>query len=645
MTHPSVRFTVAAALCGAGLSLTLSSPPARADSAAGPIEDMVVTASRIPTRADTVGSTVSTVSRPMIEQREAVHGAAVLQDVPGLAVSRLGGYGAQTQVRVRGAEANQVLVLIDGVKANDPAGSDEFDFSTLTLHDVESLEVVRGPQSALWGSEATAGVINITTRRAEGPLAEGFVEGGSRDTLYTGLRLGTGGRHGGIVLNAAYFDTTGESAAAAGTEDDGYENLTASASGRWLPDSRSRLAFAARYTAAKVAFDGTDFSTGLPADADLVSRNDFLTLMGEGGLTVLDDRWDHSLRLTWLATDREQERDGDWESSTGADKLGVYYQSTLSFAPADQRLVVALDYEDERFEQRGFTVFDDPNQDQKRRKLGWVLEYLATPLAGLDLSASIRFDDNSDFRDVTTYRLTGSYRFADTGTRLHGSYGTGQKAPTFIEQFGYYVDSFIGNPDLKPEQTAGFDLGIEQPFGAGRWRAGLTWFNERLTDEIVTTFDPGSFLATADNLSGRSRREGLEATLAAELTAALTATASYTYVDATQPDGAAEIRRPRHMAAAGAHYRLLSGRAGVNVNLSYSGPQRDTIFPPPTYAQETVLLDDYLLVTLTGRFALTDRLDVYLRADNLLDEAYTEVVGYRAPGRSLHLGLRFGAGR
>ncbi len=608
------------------------------------IEDMVVTASRVPTRPDTVGSSVTIVDRSALAQRKAVHGATVLQDVPGLAVSRLGGYGAQTQVRVRGAEANQVLVLIDGVKANDPAGSDEFDFSALTLHDVERMEIVRGPQSALWGSEATAGVINITTRQTDRPLASGFAEGGSRDTLYTGLRLGTGGAAGGIALNASYYDTRGESAAASGSEDDGYENLTVGLNGRWRPTAVSRLAVAGRYTRTQVAFDGTDFTTGLPTDADLTSDNAFLTLMGEAGVTLFD-RWDHSLRVTWLETDRDQSRDGAWESSTAADKVGVYYQATLSLAPADQRLIAAVDYEEERFSQRAPVGFDDPNQDQKRRKLGWVAEYLVAPLVGLDLSASLRLDDNSEFRDVTTYRLTASYRIPDTGSRLHGSYGTGQKAPTFIEQFGYYADSFLGNPDLVPEQTAGFDLGIDQRFAADRWRLGLTYFNERLTDEIVTVFDPVTFLATADNLAGRSRREGIEAELEAALTDALTITASYTLVDAVEPDGAPEIRRPRHMAAGNVDYRLLAGRAGINVNLSYTGSQRDTIFPPPSYVPETVPLDAYLLVTLTGRFALTERLQVYLRADNVFDEAYTEVVGYRSPGRSVHAGLRFETGR
>lgn len=629
--------------------LLLSAAPLRAAQDGDPVgklEEIVVTANRTGTPRESVGSTVTVVERSTIDDRRAVHGGVLLQDVPGLAVSRLGGHGAQTQVRVRGAEANQVLVLIDGVKANDPAGSDEFDFGALTLHDVERMEIVRGPQSALWGSEAAAGVINVTTRQAEEPLtASGFLEGGSRGTVYTGLSLGSGGSRGGLILNTAFFDTRGESAATAGREKDGYRNLTVGLNGRWKPNEDLRFAFASRYSDVDADYDDVDFTTGLPADADLLSRNTRLTLMTEAGLTAFDERWDQTVRVTWLDTDRDQRRDGGWESSTAAEKLGVYYQSTLSFAPASQRLIAALDYEDETFEQRGFVGFADPNQKQDRRKLGAVAEYLLAPLAGLDLGGSVRFDDNSDFRDVSTYRFTASYGLAGTRTRLRGSYGTGHKAPTFVEQFGFYPDSFTGNPDLKPERTRGFDLGVEQGFGRDRWRVGLTYFSERLTDEIVTTFDPVSFLATPENLSGRSSREGVEISLDGSVTESLQVSASYTHVDAEQPDGTAEIRRPRHMASANVDYRLLAGRAGINVNLSYSGTQRDTIYPPPSYAPQTLALSDHLLVDLSGRLRVSERLEVYVRAENVFDEHYTEVAGYRSPGRSVHLGLRYGGGR
>ncbi|MEJ2089177.1 MAG: TonB-dependent receptor plug domain-containing protein, partial [Gammaproteobacteria bacterium] len=218
--------------------LTMSAHVAGAEEAPA-VETLVVTAHRVPLSEAEVGSSVTSVGRDLMDQRQIVLVSDLLQDVTGLAVSRLGGPGGQTQVRVRGAEANHVLVLIDGVKANDPAGGDEFDFSSLTAWDVGTIEVVRGPQSALWGSEATAGVINIITRGpGDGLSAAGFVEGGSRDTLYTGARVGAGGERGGLVLNGSWFETRGESAALAGVEDDGLENLTLGLSAGRQPDER-----------------------------------------------------------------------------------------------------------------------------------------------------------------------------------------------------------------------------------------------------------------------------------------------------------------------------------------------------------------------------------------------------------------------
>ena len=607
-----------------------------------PLETLLVTAHRVVVPAADAGSSASRLDRDLLERRQTIHAADLLQDVTSVSVSRVAGYGSQTQLRLRGAEANQVLVLIDGVKANDPAGSDEFDFSLLTAYDIEQIEVIRGPQSALWGSEATAGVINITTRQVSGgPGASGFVEGGSNDTFYGGGRFGTGSDSAGISFNGSYFDSAGESSALAGSEPDGSRNLTAGINGFWAPGQNSRISFSGRYTDAEVAFDGLDFATGLPADADLVSNNELLLLKAEARSSVFDEHWDHLARLTWLDSDRHQLRDGDWDSGTSARKLGAYYQSTVRLDPASQQLIFGLDYEREEFEQRGAAGFFDPNQDQERDKVGAVLEYLVAPASGLNLSASLRRDDNSDFDDVTTYRLTASFMVPSGNTRVRTSFGTGQKAPTFIELYGFYPDFFTGNPDLEPETSRGFDVGLSQRL-FGTWQAELGYFNERLDNEIVTVFLPDTSLSSVENLDGSSRREGAEAELQGRLTDRLSLALSYTYTDSKDPQGVREIRRPRHMAAANLHLDALRGRAGVNLNLSYTGSQTDRVFLPPSYQGQTVALDDYLLVNLTGSYRFTERFELYLRADNLADEDYLNVAGYRTPGRSVHLGIRLG---
>jgi len=624
----------------------------RAESAtAEDIENIVVTASRIPLPLDQTGSAVSVIDRQLLENRQSVFTVDVLQDLPGVAVSRTAGIGSVTDVRIRGAEANQVLVVIDGVEANDPALGDTFDFTSLLSYDIETLEVLRGPQSALWGSDATAGVINVTTRNGtEGFNGDVFVEGGSFDTVFGGTSTAWNTARGGVDFNASYFDTDGENASLEGSEDDGYDSLNMNLQTRYQPSDNSRISLFSRYTSGTSEYDGTDFQTGLPTDSDLRSDDDLLLAGISGGFTLLDGLWDQSLRLTYLDSDHQQKENGSSTARSRADKTGFYYQSTFNLPGwagfTGQHLILALDYEDENFRQRGtaFGVFD-PNQDQGMDNTGYVAEFLTSPLRGLNLSASVRYDDNSEFDDIVSYRFTGSYLFTATGTRLHSSYGKGQKSPTFIERFGFYPDQFIGNPDLEPEQNRGFDVGIQQLLGNDRASIDITWFSERLQDEINGfVFDPATGTFTAVNLSGTSRRDGLEVELQGTLTDTLSVAMSYTYTDTRQPDGSGglsrELRRPKQMASANLNQRLFNGAGNINVNVSYVSDQRDQFFPPFPAAPQLIKLDSYILVNVAGSYRLSPRLEVYARANNAFDESYQNVVGYQTPGRALFVGAR-----
>jgi vitamin B12 transporter len=491
--------------------------------------------------------------------------------------------------------------------------SSTFDFASLTSFDIESIELVRGPQSALWGSDAAAGVINIRTRRGEtGKSGTVFIEGGSHSTVSGGGSAAFNSDRSGVSVNGSYFDTDGEDATIEGDEDDGYDNLTLSFNAHWLPTQTSRLEFFGRYTEGNTEYDGTDFSTGLPADADNESNDELTLLAVSSGVTLFEDVWDQSIRLTYLDSDHRQSADGVESASTAGEKVGIYYQSTFNLPVwsnfDDQHLILALDYEDEDFKQRG-TAFGsfDPNQDQSVDNIGYVAEFLTRPLPGFNLSASVRYDDNSDFDDVTTYRLTASYLFDRTNTRLHSSYGKSQKSPTFIERFGFFPDVYLGNADLKPETNRGFDIGIKQALLAGRVIADVTYFRERLDDEIDGfVFDIDSGLFTADNLNGKSRRNGIEVEAQATLTPSLNASATYTYTDSREPNDSGgrsrELRRPRHMASLNVNQLFLAGRANVNVNVSYSSDQRDRFFPPFPTPPELVKLDSYVLLTVAGSF-------------------------------------------
>ena len=611
------------------------------------LEAIVVTASRTPVSLASAGSSVSLITRDEIERRGAVFAIDLLRDVPGVAVSRSGGIGSQAQLRIRGSEANHALVLIDGVEANDPSAGDEFQFEHLATSDIERIEVVRGPQSALWGSDAVGGVINVITRRPTSPFeAEGDVETGSFGTVRSSTQLGISNDRYQIGLGLSYLDADGSNASRTGDENDGFTNAIANLIARVDASERMQLDFAARHADSRKQFDTTDFVvTGLPTDTDRAtdSRQNYLkaaaTINSGGSMT-------HSIKLTYLGTDSENHSDGAAVSSLSAEKLGAYYQGDVALPGSlDHMLTFALDHENEKFSQSGAaSVFGDPNQDQDLDTTGYVLEYRASPREAWSLSASARYDQSSVFDSVTTYRLSASYALGDGRTWLRGSYGTGQKSPTFIERFGFFPDAFLGNADLEPEQSEGWEIGLDRTFLDERVTLSATYFDEVLENEIDGfAFDPVALQFTAVNRAGESHRKGLETSISADATDALRLTASYTYIDSTQPDASGiqirEVRRPRHMAAVNVNY-AFSARVNVNLNISYNGTQFDNFFPPFPQPAERRELSSYRLVSLTANMRLTEWLELFGRVENLLDEDYEDVLGFATPGIGAFVGVR-----
>jgi vitamin B12 transporter len=626
-------------------------------------DTLVVTASRIPVPLSATGSSVSVIDREQIDARQAVFAVDLLQDVPGVAVSRSGSIGSQTQVRIRGAEANQVLVMIDGIEANDPAGNDEFAFQDLTTWDVERIEVVRGPQSALWGSDALAGVINVITRQpTEEFSAGGFAEAGAFDTYSVGGSVSgevLGTRTG---LSLSTVNSNGSNSSRSGDEDDGYQNTTGSLTLAGSPADHLALDFVGRYTSTTKDFDASDPSTSLPGDSDDETDVDLGYFRTGGTLKLLDDRWTQSLRAAWTTTDTDNSNAFGDNGSTAADKYGIYYQTSWQFTPntpdsPGDSVTVALLHEKQDFKQRGeVLVFEapdpsdppqifDPNQDQDQRTTAGVLEVIYSPLRQSSTSLSARYDHNSAFDNVATYRATTAWTTEGTRTRLHASYGTGQKAPTFVERYGLFPEQFVGNPDLEPETSKGWEAGLEQPLLEGRVSLGATYFHEDLENEINGfAFDPVTGGFTAENLDGESTRRGVEVTALARITNGLRLSGSYTYLDATEPDSLTgndigEVRRPRHVAALNGDWRFFDSRAAVNLNLTYVGDRTDVFFGPPVFDREIVNLDSYYLASVAVSYRLTEQVKLSARVENLLQQGYEDVYGYNTPGLGAYAGI------
>jgi vitamin B12 transporter len=613
------------------------------------IDNIIVTASRSPIDLANVGSSTTVITREQIDLRQARYVTDLLRSVPGFAVSQVGATGSQTQVRVRGAEANHVLVLIDGVRANDPASGDEFRWELLSTGDVERIEIVRGPQSSLWGSDAISAVVHVITRSGgERPGIGGYAEGGSHNTVNGGLNGGFGGKRWSLGFGVERLDTDGTNISRSGTEDDDSNMTTASLSSQIRPSGNLDIKLGIRAVDAYAQFDPVDFFvSGLPTDGDVATDSERIYLNADTTLSTLDGRLVHRLNARYLNTDNRNLSDGSLNSSTASDRKTLTYQTDVQLG--ENLLSLAVEHERTHFEQRGEIGFGDPNQDQDMSVNSFIADFQGKSLDRLTWLLSARYDDNSDFDSAVSGRLSLAYTLGDS-TLLRANVGSARKAPTFIERYGFFPGQFTGNPDLKPEKSLSYDLGIDQVFIDGAFEVQLMVYYQDLEDEINGfVFDPDTFLFTAENSAGDSTRKGVEAAATLKLAENLSLGGSYTYTDSEESNepgsDVRELRRPRHSGSLYASYRYLDERANLTVAADYGGTSTDIFFPPFPAPSEIVSLASFWLLDLTASYDINQHTNVFVRANNLLDEDYEQVIGYRTPGRSAYAGVRFGFGQ
>jgi vitamin B12 transporter len=598
-----------------------------------------ITVSATPIQLDEAGSSVTIITKDELQKRNAATLLSILREVPGFAVSQAGSFGSAAQVRVRGAEANQVLVLINGNEANDISQGSEFDFSQMSTNDIERIEIVRGAQSALWGSDALAGVINIiTSPSATDSSATASLEGGS----FGSARGTLSGEHvsdrNQVKMSLDYIDTSGENISRIGNEEDGFDSLTASLAGKFVANDTFNVGYTLRYTQKTTEFDAIDFfTTGLPVDADHTTDSKYL-YSGIKLSHTINETIDHALRLTRTDTENETDTGGVSNDLTAGVKDAIHYQ--INLIGAEHRLSVLAEYEKEEFTQRGAaSFFGDPNQDRGIETDSIAAEY-RYDLDNFNLSLSTRYDDNSDFDSANSWRLTLNRQFGETN--VFAAIGESVKNPTFTERFGFFTN-FVGNRDLKPEQSLHWEVGARRTMLDDQLSSSITVFSADLENEINGfVFDSTTGGFTSANVEGDSTREGVELQMKYAPGARFDVQASYTYLNASQEDlggkDMTEVRRPEHSGSVAFNYYW--DRAGINLVVSYTGEQEDDFFPPFPPFQERVALDSFTLVSLGARYNLTDRLTLTGRVENLADEDYEQVYGFQSPGVSAYLGIR-----
>jgi vitamin B12 transporter len=630
---------------------TLEKPPRASASPEPPAEQPAAaetedgdTADGVP--AATVGNAIAVVTRADLERQQVRHAADALRSLPGVAVGRTGSFGNFTQVRIRGAEGNHTLVLIDGVEANNPTDG-EFDFSSLAAEDLERIEVIRGPMSAIYGSSAVGGVINIITRRGQGPLTLTLkTEVGSLGTSDVAARLAAGGPWAHFALSAHWRNTDGFNISPFGSEDDGARLRSLNFTGGVKIVEGMGLEVHLRQTDKRADRDGFDLVSGsllTAKDDPLSSLHDRLFL---GGMRLqwetLNKTLTHQLHLKYQSS-RTSDADfafgppaflttNDSERTTYG-YLGTYRLETPSLR-ARHALSALIEKETESFVPGG-TLGD--GLERERERLAFAGEWRGAFADQVFLTAGVRHDDNSVFGDFTTWRLSGAWVLKPLGLRPHASVGTAVKFPQMFEQFGAFPLFFVANPNLQPEESFGWDAGVEWRLNATA-AVDVTYFHADLTNKIANSGDPPPF-PTLENKPGVATRDGIEVALRTRWSPALTGTFAYTYLLAEDAAGVQEIRRPRHAGRVDLAYVFAEGRGRANLGVIYNGAMTDNAFKSD-FTLQSVLFDDYWLVNAALSYRLQRGVELFGRVENLFDQRYQEVFGFEAAPIMAFAGLK-----
>ena len=511
---------------------------------------VVVTATLAPTPIDEVGSAITLITARDIQDHQWRTVPEALQEVPGVNVVQSGGAGGQTSVFIRGANSNQTKVLIDGIEVNDPSANDAFDFGQALTGGVARIEVLRGPQSSLYGSEALGGVINIVTREGHGaPRLDATVEGGSFDTFnqsasFSGSRKRFSYAFEVDHVHVGATPVTPLDLLAPGEAriDDRYDNVTLGAKLGFDVNRALGFGLVARYIDSDLRFTGENYNLypapDAPDAAQTVQKERQLFTRGEVRVNLLEGRFSNvfGLGYTDYRTRIAAPDDGFGPSTTTSDgdRLKFDWRGTIALSPTETLILGAED--------RRERIFASPVDARDSERAGYA-ELESHPFPHFSGAVSVRYDSDDRFGDKLTWRVAPAYTIASTGTVLKASYGTGFKAPTLTQLFVSFPSfDFFANPNLRPETSEGYDAGFEQPLFGGRVRFGATGFHNAIRNLITDNADFTSYA----NI-GRATTYGAETFVALAPSRRISLRADYTWLVARDDIARqALLRRPRN---------------------------------------------------------------------------------------------------
>ena len=600
------------------------------------LDEIIISGGIFPLEAKAYGRAYTVITADEIARRGVTSLQEALRAAPGVSVVSSG--ETQTKVRIRGGEANHTLILIDGVELNE-SGNGDYTLTGLSLEDVDRIEILRGPQSTIYGSNAMAGVVSIVTKKGSkiGIEQGGDLELGGQGTRAASYFVRNRTERGGLALTFSARHTDGEDGSRSGGDTEYNQQETLGLNGDYRLGDTVTAGFTARKTWQDYGYDDTiSFDTVITDPADYVIDAPFTARRNQvaGSLWLeaesLGGRLRHRVSLSGMNEGSDYFDAGMPNGDNSATQRAIKYSGSfalgdLSVDEANQKLNFALEEERESYS-ASFTGGDA----FLRKSQSIALEYQGRFDSGVDLQAGVRHDFNQVFKDATSWNIAAAWQMPDQNIRLRGSVGKAVVNPTMFEQFGFFAGSYVGNPDLKPEESLGYDIGADIQLANGRGNLSVTLFNNSVKNLI------SGFGNTSVNLLGTSKRRGVELGYAMQATDWLSVAADYTYTDARSAGGTRLVRRPMHELGLRATAEFHDGRGAVTADLRHVAGSYDTQFWG-SYA--TLKLKDFTVVNLSARYNLTDKVQLTSRIKNVFDQDYSETWGYYGQGRTAYIGL------
>ena len=609
------------------------------------MDPVVVTATRTETPLSQVGSSVTVITAEEIEEKQETQVLEILRSVPGVNIYSYGTLGSTSNISLRGTDNKHTLVLIDGIEFRDASTtSGGPQLENLSTDNIERIEIVRGAQSVLYGSDAIGGIINIITKKgSEKPNIYASVEGGSYKTIKGQVGASHAGEKGYTSISASKLYSDGYSAANekyGNKENDGYKNTSFSLNTGISPVDT--VDFNVNFNAYSSEYE---FDAAYPfADSTELQKNDEIYGRASGTIHLLDDNW--LLTLGMAITDTQREIEGTYPAQYDGTIIKYDLQNTISVNDQN-KLVLGLETEKESAE-----IVSSINASGNTRTNSAYLEDQIT-MGAFAATVGVRLDHHETFGSHTTYRFAPTYNFAKTETRIKGSVGTGFRAPSLFELYGapatYDWGTAIyqyqnGNEDLSPEKSFSWDVGIEQYLLDQQIQLEVTYFYNDIDDYIE-----GSHLTSTETVAGVTtytyetinianlKTQGVETVVSLYPCDFFDATLSYTYTDSKQDDGSRKDRLPIHKGSLSANI-YPTPELTITPSILYVGERNDTSYLD--WSPREVTLKEYVILNLAASYQINEYLKVFGRIHNLLDKNYEEVADYGTAGASGYLGLK-----